>query len=175
VAAGVVVGPRDANPWDLRVSCRSDDWGVRKRDIQGSVERVGSVLGCQDLALEIVNFDEVPFRMYEDAVIDLARSGAVVGISFGYPELTGRRKSEGEGRPGRHVVRLSPSEAEENKTPHILSPEFKFDYAESLWIFDDSGEMRDSDCFVSWPRLTRAGWESGGGLWAVQRKPAARR
>lgn len=174
VAAGVVVGPRDANPWDLRVSCRSDDWGVRTRNIQGSVERVGSVLGCQDLVLEIINFDTIAFRLYEDTVIELARTGAVVGISFDYPELTGREKSiEGGTRPGRHVVRLSPSVIEKNRTPNILSPEFKFDYAESLWIFDDTGEMRGSECFVSWPRLIRAGWEAGGGLWAVRRQTAA--
>jgi hypothetical protein len=171
VAVGVVVSPEDANPWDLRVSQRPEDWGVKVRNIRGSLEPIESVLGCRrGFILEIIDLDTIPFRLYEDAVIELSRSGSVVGISFDYPELTGRVTSSATGaRPGRHVARLSPAgAADEGKEPNILSPEFKFDFAGNLWLFDDSGEMGDSDCLVNWARLVRACWAVDGGLWTVR-------
>ena len=169
IASGVVVGPEDANPWGLRVSQNEGDWGVKARNIQGSLEPIESVLGCRrGLVLEIVNFDTIAFRLYEDAVIELSSVGAVVGISFDYPELTGKTTSlAGDSRPGRHVARLSPVASDQNK-PNILSPEFKSDYSGDLWLFDDSGEMSDSDCLVSWPHLVRACWAVDGGLWIVR-------
>jgi hypothetical protein len=169
VAAGVVVGPADANPWDLRVSRREDDWGVKARNIQGDLGSIELVLGCRSgLYLEVTNFNEVPFRLFEDALIEASNAGAVIGISFGYPELTGKSAPlASDACPGRHVARLTPA-ATDQKAPTVLSPEFKFDYSGDLWLFDDSGEMDDSDCHVNWPGLVRASWEVDGGLWKVR-------
>ena len=169
-AVGVVVGPEDANPWGLRVSHRAEEWGVKARNIEGSLDSVESVLGChRGLTLEVVSFDTIPFQLYEDAVIDIVSHKAIIGISFDYPELTAKVTAPASGRyPGRHVARLSPLIGDEGKKkPNIQSPDFKFDYSGDLWLFDDSGEMGDSDSFVSWPRLVRACRAAGGGLWNV--------
>ena len=171
VALGVAVSPADANPWGLRVSARENEWGVKVRDIEGRLESVEKALGCSfELHLEVTGFDTVAFRMYEDAIADLVDRGAVVGVSFDYEELVGRRTvQDGETQPGRHLARVTPFGEERDHEPNVLSRDFGFDYSGDLWLFDDSGEMGESDCFVSWPRLIRACWAVDGGLWAVHR------
>jgi hypothetical protein len=170
VAVGVVVGPKDANPWGLPVSNDPEKWGVKAENIKGSLEPVGSVLGChRTFTLEVINFDSIPFQLYEDTVIELSRGRVIVGISFDYAELRGTETfPRGGTRPGRHVARLTPLAGDEEKKPNIHSLDFKFDYTGGLWLFDDSGEMNDSDSIVSWPRLVRACWAVGGGLWNVR-------
>jgi hypothetical protein len=170
VAVGVVVGPTDANPWGLPVSNDAEKWGVKVENIKGSLEPVESVLGChRGFTLEVINFDSIPFQLYEDAVIDLSHRRVIVGISFDYPELRGAAAvPKSETHPGRHVARLTPSPGDEKKEPNIHSLDFKSDYTGDIWLFDDSGEMDDSDSLVSWPRLVRACWAVGGGLWSVR-------
>jgi hypothetical protein len=178
VAVGVTVGPNDANPWGLPVSNDADEWGVKTEDIKGGLGPIESVLGCRrSFTLEVANFDTIPFQLYEDAVIELSQRMVIVGISFDYAKLKEAAKfSKSETHPGRHVARLTPSIDDEGKKPNIRSPDFKFDYSGDLWLFDDSGEMDNSDSFVSWPRLVRACRAVGGGLWSVQevaeRRPA---
>ena len=170
IAIGVVVGPEDANPWGLRVSRRPDDWGVGVRDIEGSLHSLESVLGChQELTLEVIRFDIIPFRLYEDAVVELSGRGGVIGISFDYLALTGKQQltSARTQQSARHLARLTPSAADGKKEPNIQSPEFRTDYTGDLWVFDDSGEMGDSESLVDWQFLVKACWAVGGGLWHV--------
>jgi hypothetical protein len=169
-ATGVVVGPEDANPWGLPVSGHKEDWGVRVGRARGSLGPISTILGRgSEFILEIVELNTISYRMYEDSVIELSRAGGIVGISFDYPELTGRAVSEMNGaRPGRHVARLSPAPDEMEQEPHILSSYFKFDYSGQLHLFDDSGEMGDSGCLVSWARLVEASWAVDGGFWSVR-------
>ena len=169
VAVGVVVGPHTPNPWGLRVSISREDWGVGSDRIPSGLELVGAILGCsKKLVFETVPLNTIAFQLYEDCITEISRPGAVVGISFDYAALRVGPTADSTGDLTRHVVRLTPLVGDEGKEPNILSQAFGFEYAGRLWIFDDAGELRGSEAFLSWRALTRASRTGKGGFWIVR-------
>lgn len=170
IALGVTVGPSDPNPWGLPVADDEEKWGVNVEDIEGRLEPVELVLGCgRGFNLEVIGLNTIPFQLFEDAVIGLSGPDVVLGISFDYAELSGVAASlRPDALPGRHVVRLTPLVGDETKEPTIQSASFRFDYGGDIWLFDDSGKMRNSESLVSWPSLIRASRAIDGGLWSVR-------
>src|SRR5690242_7653658 len=80
---GVVVGPTDSNPWDLPISDDPEQWGVTPPRAAERFAGLESLAGLgMSLDLEIVRANEIPFSLYEDAIVDLGRAGAVVAIGY---------------------------------------------------------------------------------------------
>jgi hypothetical protein len=167
---GVTLAPEDANPWALPTSEKSSAWGVSAAGAMAAFHGVHELLAPgSELRFEIRALNEIPFGLFEDAIIDLGGDGAVVGISFDYVELQSRMGRPEPLRRAHHVVRLTPLEQERAQEPNVLSLSFRFDYDGSLWVFDDSGELAEDDARMDWRALIYASRSVDGGLWIVSR------
>lgn len=166
---GVTLSPEDSNPWNLPMSEDSNNWGVSAAKATATFPAVCAYIAPDSkLQFEIRPFNEIPFELYENEVLDFTRRGAMVGISFDNAALQSRMGREVPRRRGHHVVRLTPIGNEREREPNVLSDRFKFDYAGSLWVFDDTHELREQESFVEWRSLLYASRSVRGGLWIVR-------
>jgi hypothetical protein len=114
----------------------------------------------------------IPFQLYEDALIELAHDGAVVGLSFDHFELAERAGhavvATDAWEHGRHITRLTPFGDREASLLTIQSSEFRTDYAGPINVFDDSGEMGTGGVAVDWLHLVGAARAVDGGYWIVR-------
>lgn len=167
---GTTLAPNDANPWDLPTSEEPTNWGVSAGSALAAFERVREFLApCSELRFEIRALNEIPFGLFEDAIIDLAGDDAVIGISFDHADLQSQMGRPLPSRRAHHVVRLTPFGHERSREPNVLSPSFRFDYDGPLAVFDDSGELDGNDARVDWRALIHASGSAHGGFWIVRR------
>jgi len=171
---GVTVAPSDPNPWGLPTSVHECAWGVPRGRIQEAFAAVQELFGVPNtLALEVVGINTIAFEMYEDAILDHVRADAVVGIGFDYQALL--RHSDTRATEAAvasrvaHVVRLTPFADELDGQPTVLSSGFGFDYKGVVKVFDDSGEIAESDSLLDWRSLLWACRSANGALWAIRK------
>lgn len=171
---GVTVAPNDPNPWGLPTSVHECAWGVPRGRIQEAFAAVQELFGVPNtLALETVGINTIAFEMYEDAILDRVRAEAVVGIGFDYQTLlrhsgAGTTEVAAASRVA-HAVRLTPFADELDGQPTVMSSSFGFDYSGVVKVFDDSGEMTESDSLLDWRSLLRACQSADGSLWAIHK------
>lgn len=165
---GVVLSPEDDNPWSLPTSDDPADWGVTPRRATAAFASLPALLGA-DLTLEIVKTNEIPFGLYEDAVLELSRGTIVIGVGFDYAFLQERLGRPRPRRRAHHVARLTPLDGDRLIGPTIQAPEFGFDYRGDIQLFDDSGELAADDLLIPWQALVHATRVIDGAFWAVGR------
>jgi hypothetical protein len=170
VLTGTTLAPEDPNPWGLPTSAEASEWGVSAAEARATFAAVRSFMAADAaLSLAIVPLNTIAFELYEDAVIDAAQQGAVVGITFDYAVLRARSGRPEPRRRAHHLVRLTPTtESERLESPNVASGGFAFDYGGSLRVFDDSVELCDDDALVNWRDLIYASRSVEGGLWIVR-------
>lgn len=165
---GVTLSPDDANPWGLPTSSLPSDWGVSPAQALEVFPAVAALLGAQaDLVLGIRPMDEIPFRLYEDELLELGAKNAVVAVSFDHAALRSRMGRSQPRDRAHHVARLTPMPRDSDREPTIFSPAFGLDYEGPVWLFDDSGELSSGDALVDWASLVLASRTAGGGFWTV--------
>ncbi len=167
-ALGTVAAAHEQNPWNLPVSSQPHEWGV---SFSRAIERFDSLqqLMAQrgNLALRIIPINEVGFEQYEAEARNLLKQQAVVGIGFDYERLARQQATWRQpSQRAHHLCRLTPFTPKEKMSPTIASPEFGFDYAGQVRLFDDSGEL-DDNSQVEWRNLIGAARSADGAFWAV--------
>lgn len=167
----VSMRPSAANPWDLPYSDNPQDWGSTPAQARQAFPTAQVALGVtRALELELRPLNEVPFGDYEAVVLENSGEDRVIALAFDVQCLSEIPAADRTPGPSRHVVRLTPLDAERDLEPHIGSAGFGFDYAGDIHVFDDSGEM-PRGATVSWRALVRASRLMDGSFWVVRRSP----
>jgi hypothetical protein len=167
-ALGTTVPPNDANPWSLNVSQEPALWGTTVVKAMASFDLVRALVpGCENAVLNHLPVSEVCFELYEEAVMKLTESGAIVAMTFDFTALRTAMGSQVRDRAP-HLTRITPLGEDRHRTPNILSSEFDFDYDGSIWVYDDSMQMSPEPLLLPWRSLIHASHVVHGGFWAVQ-------
>lgn len=173
-ALEVILAPEDHNPWKLPTSEDPRQWGVSAAAALKFFPRVCErLMPSAAFSLEIRPFNEIPFELYENVVLEHRGQRAILGVSFDHVVLQSEMGRERPRRRAHHVARLSPIGDEREQEPNALSSAFRFDYSGALWLFDDSGELIGEEALVQWRSLVRAAYDIGGGFWIVRREDDA--
>jgi hypothetical protein len=84
----IVVPPRDANPFGLRVAFPGEDTGIR---LESALNLIPVLLRERfpEVSFSHIPFSRIPFEDYEGTYADLRSDGSFVGAGLNWPTLLG--------------------------------------------------------------------------------------